>query len=58
MLRGLKDEWRVVHKSEPEGMRLSLEKLRASCIQMPTGQLPTAAAAKPQEMWDFRYPDE
>ena len=40
------------------GIRLPLKTLHASGMQMPTGQLPTAAAAKLQETWDVRYPDE
>ena len=42
----------------PKGIRLSLETSHASGMQMLTGQLHTANAAKLQEMWDFRYPDE
>ena len=42
----------------PKGIRLSLDTSHASGMQMPTGQLPTANAAKLQQMWDFRNPDE
>ena len=41
-----------------KGIRLLLETSHGSGMQMPTGQMPTAAAAKLQEMWDVRYPDE